>query len=76
MKCERVIEPSELAPAIARMLASKEAYVLDIMVPYDIHVLPMIPGGMSYRDVLLERIAGDGKGRKASELGKEIPSAL
>ena len=76
MKCERVIEPSELAPAIARMLASEEAYVLDIMVPYDIHVLPMIPGGMSYRDVLLERIAGDGKGRKASELGKEIPSAL
>ena len=76
VKCERVIEPSELAPAIARMLASKEAYVLDIMVPYDIHVLPMIPGGMSYRDVLLERIAGDGKGRKASELGKEIPSAL
>ena len=76
VKCERVIEPAELAPAIARMLASEEAYVLDIMVPYDIHVLPMIPGGMSYRDVLLERIAGDGKGRKASELGKEIPSAL
>lgn len=76
VKCERVIEPADLAPAIARMLASKEAYVLDIMVPYDIHVLPMIPGGMSYRDVLLERIAGDGKGRKASELGKEIPSAL
>ena len=76
VKCERVIESEDLAPAIARMLASKEAYVLDIMVPYDIHVLPMIPGGMSYRDVLLERIAGDGKGRKASELGKEIPSAL
>ncbi|MBQ3240754.1 MAG: biosynthetic-type acetolactate synthase large subunit [Akkermansia sp.] len=76
VKCERVIEPSELAPAITRMLESKEAYVLDIMVPYDIHVLPMIPGGMSYRDVLLERIAGDGKGRKASDLGKEIPSAL
>ena len=76
VKCERVIDPAELAPAITRMLASKEAYVLDIMVPYDIHVLPMIPGGMSYRDVLLERIAGDGKGRKASELGKEIPSAL
>lgn len=76
VKCERVIEPSELASAITRMLESKEAYVLDIMVPYDIHVLPMIPGGMSYRDVLLERIAGDGKGRKASELGKEIPSAL
>lgn len=76
VKCERVVDPADLASAIARMLSSKDAYVLDIMVPYDIHVLPMIPGGMSYRDVLLERIAGDGKGRKASDLGKEIPSAL
>ncbi len=76
VKCERIIEPAELAPAIERMLASKEAYVLDVMVPYDVHVLPMIPGGMGYRDVVLERIAGDGKGRRASELGKEIPSAL
>ena len=76
IKCERVVEPAELAPAIARMLASKEAYVLDVMVPHDVHVLPMIPGGMCYKDVVLERIAGDGKGRKASDLGKEIPSAL
>ncbi|MCH5285187.1 MAG: biosynthetic-type acetolactate synthase large subunit [Akkermansiaceae bacterium] len=76
IKCERVVEPAELAPAIERMLAAKEAYVLDVMVPYDVHVLPMIPGGMGYRDVVLERIAGDGKGRKASELGREIPSAL
>lgn len=76
VKCERVIEPAELAPAIKRMLESEEAYVLDVMVPYDVHVLPMIPGGMGYRDVVLERIAGDGKGRRASELGKEIPSAL
>ena len=76
VKCERVIEPEELAPAIKRMLESDEAYILDVMVPYDVHVLPMIPGGMGYRDVVLERIAGDGKGRRASELGKEIPSAL
>ena len=76
IKCERVVEPAELAPAIERMLASKEAYVLDVMVPHDVHVLPMIPGGMCYKDVVLERIAGDGKGRKASDLGKEIPSAL
>lgn len=76
IKCERIVEPSELAPAISRMLASKEAYVLNVMVPHDVHVLPMIPGGMCYRDVVLERIAGDGKGRKASALGKEIPSAL
>ena len=76
VKCERVVEPEELAPAIKRMLEAKEAYVLDVMVPYDVHVLPMIPGGMGYRDVVLERIAGDGKGRRASDLGREIPSAL
>lgn len=76
IKCERIIEPADLSTAIERMLASKEAYVLDVMVPHDVHVLPMIPGGMGYRDVILERIAGDGKGRKASDLGKEIPSAL
>lgn len=76
IKCERVVHPSELPAAIARMLESKEAYVLDVMVPHDVHVLPLIPGGMTYRDVLLERIAGDGKGRPASDLSKEIPSAL
>ena len=76
VKCERVVEPSELAPAIARMLASDEAYVLDVMVPHDVHVLPIIPGGKSYRDVVLERIASDGKGRETSDLGKAIPSIL
>ena len=76
VKCERVVEPSEPPAAIGRMLAAEGPYVLDVMVPYDVHVLPMIPGGMGYRDVVLERIAGDGKGRKASDLGKEIPSAL
>lgn len=76
VKCERVIEPADLPGAIKRMLEAKEPYVLDVMVPHDVHVLPMIPGGMGYRDVVLERIAGDGKGRRASDLGKAIPSAL
>lgn len=76
VKCERVTEPEELPAAIRRMLEAKEAYVLDVMVPHDVHVLPLIPGGMTYRDVVLERVAGDGKGRPASSLGREIPSAL
>ena len=66
----------EKDPTITLASDSEEAYVLNVMVPHDVHVLPMIPGGMGYRDVVLERIAGDGKGRKASDLGKEIPSAL
>lgn len=74
--CERVINKEDVPAAIQRMIESPDAYILDIMVPYDVHVLPMIPGGMSYKDVILERIAGDGKGKKASDLGKEIPTAL
>ncbi len=66
--CERVTEREEVRPAIERMLAADEAYVLDIMVPYTEHVLPMIPGGMSYKDIITERIAEDFKGN--------VPSAL
>ncbi len=76
IQCERVIRKEDLPAAIRRMIESPEAYVLDVMVPYDVHVLPMIPGGMGYKDVILERIAGDGKGKKAADLGKEIPTAL
>ena len=66
--CERVTEREGVRPAIERMLASDEAYVLDIMVPYTEHVLPMIPGGMSYKDIITERIAENFKGN--------VPSAL
>ncbi len=74
VKSERVIKKEDLVPALKRMLESDEPYVLDIMVPYTEHVLPMIPGGMTYKDVILERYAGDGEGKSASEL--DIPSAL
>ncbi len=52
VKCERVIHKADLEAAIKRLLAAKEAYVLDVMVPYSEHVLPMIPGGMTYKDVI------------------------
>lgn len=76
IKCERVIHKHDLPSAIKRMLESKEPYVLDVMVPYEVHVLPMIPGGMGYKDVIIERISGDGKGKTAAEAGVVIPSAL
>ncbi|MHA3772872.1 biosynthetic-type acetolactate synthase large subunit [Verrucomicrobiota bacterium sgz303538] len=50
--CERVIHKKDLPGAIQRMLESKEAYVLDVMVPYTEHVLPMIPSGATYKDVI------------------------
>lgn len=76
IKCERVVDKAELPAAIKRMVETPGPYVLDVMIPHDVHVLPIIPGGMSYKDVILERIAGDGTGKKASDLGKEIPTAL
>jgi acetolactate synthase-1/2/3 large subunit len=38
--------------AVAEMLDSKLPYVLNVMVPYQEHVLPMIPGGMTVRDII------------------------
>jgi acetolactate synthase-1/2/3 large subunit len=36
------------------MLDCKEAYVLDVMVPYTDHVLPMIPAGKTVKDIITE----------------------
>ena len=70
VKCERVLAKKDLVPAIKRMLKSKEAYVLDIIVPYTEHVLPMIPGGMSYKDIITDPLSvGDSANR-------HLPSAL
>lgn len=38
--------------ALEEMLDSKVPYVLDVLVPYQEHVLPMIPGGMTVRDII------------------------
>jgi acetolactate synthase-1/2/3 large subunit len=52
VKCERVMHKKDLAGAMQRMLDAKEPYVLDVMVPYTEHVLPMIPAGATYKDVI------------------------
>ncbi|GAB4244951.1 MAG: biosynthetic-type acetolactate synthase large subunit [Candidatus Methylacidiphilales bacterium] len=54
VQAERVIDPKDLLPALKRMLAAKEPYVLDVMVPYTEHVLPMIPAGMTVKDIITE----------------------
>ena len=38
--------------ALQEMLASKGPYVLEVMVPYQEHVLPMIPSGRTVRDII------------------------
>jgi acetolactate synthase-1/2/3 large subunit len=49
-----VREKSELADAIREMLAYPGPYVLDVAIPYQEHVLPMIPAGMTVRDLIKE----------------------
>jgi acetolactate synthase I/II/III large subunit len=56
---ERITEKEEVVPAIKRLLAAKTPYVLDVMVPYTEHVLPMIPGGMTYKDIITKPIRND-----------------
>jgi len=49
---KRIEQKDEVDSAIEEMLDSKGPYVLDVMVPYQEHVLPMIPGGMTVRDMI------------------------
>ncbi len=52
IKARRVRQKGEVREALAEMIAHKGAYVLDVMVPYQEHVLPMIPAGMTVRDII------------------------
>lgn len=52
--CERVHHKKDLPGAIQRMLDAKDVYVLDIMTPHTEHVLPMIPSGKTYKDIITE----------------------
>lgn len=54
VKAERVTHKKDLRAAMQRMLDSKEAYLLDVTVPYTEHVLPMIPSGKTYKDIIVE----------------------
>jgi len=50
----RVIRKAELRKAIQEMLDFDGPYVLDVVVPYTEHVLPMIPAGRTVKDMLLK----------------------
>jgi acetolactate synthase-1/2/3 large subunit len=54
--CERVLHKADLDAALGRLLDADGPYVLDIMVPYTEHVLPMIPSGGTYKDIITERV--------------------
>jgi acetolactate synthase-1/2/3 large subunit len=52
VKSERVIFKKDLIPAMKRMLAAKEPYVLEVVTPYTEHVLPFIPAGHTVADMI------------------------
>jgi len=54
VKGRRVIKKNELRAAIQEMLDHDGPYVLDVVVPYTEHVLPMIPAGKTVKEMLLK----------------------
>ncbi|MBI3864782.1 MAG: biosynthetic-type acetolactate synthase large subunit [Planctomycetia bacterium] len=54
IQARQVRSRKEFPKALAEMLAAPGPYVLDILCPYQEHVLPMIPGGHTVKDIILE----------------------
>lgn len=54
----RVSRKEDLRAAIQTMLDTPGPYLLDVIVPHQEHVLPMIPSGGAFKDVITE---GDGR---------------
>ncbi|RVX06952.1 Acetolactate synthase, chloroplastic [Vitis vinifera] len=54
----RVTKKSEVREAIKKMLETPGPYLLDVIVPHQEHVLPMIPSGGAFKDAINE---GDGR---------------
>uniref|UniRef100_A0ACD5WSW0 Uncharacterized protein n=1 Tax=Avena sativa TaxID=4498 RepID=A0ACD5WSW0_AVESA len=54
----RVTKKNEVRAAIKKMLETPGPYLLDIIVPHQEHVLPMIPSGGAFKDIIME---GDGR---------------
>lgn len=53
-KARHVMAKSELKEALQEMIESTEPYLLDVAVPYQEHVLPMIPSGGTVRELIRE----------------------
>jgi acetolactate synthase-1/2/3 large subunit len=48
----QIRKKSDVVDALKEMIAHPGPYVLDVLVPYQEHVLPMIPAGMTVRDII------------------------
>jgi acetolactate synthase-1/2/3 large subunit len=52
IQARSISESDDLDGALDEMISSKEAFVLNVQVPHQEHVLPMIPSGMTVRDMI------------------------
>ena len=51
-QAETISAKKELVPALERLIAAEGPAILDVQVPYQEQVLPMIPSGMTVRDLI------------------------
>ncbi len=49
---KRITDKKDLDAALEELLDTPGPFVLDVMVPYQEHVLPMIPGGATVKDII------------------------
>jgi len=49
-----ISEKAELTEALTEMIESPGSYLLDVLVPYQEHVLPMIPSGQTVNELIKE----------------------
>ena len=66
----RVIKKDAIRQAIRTMLDTPGPYLLEVMVPHIEHVLPMIPGGASFKEIIIE---GDGNVSLQVHLVSQLP---
>jgi acetolactate synthase-1/2/3 large subunit len=51
---KRVTSKKDYPAALAEMVSYQGPYLLDVICPYQEHVLPMIPGGKTVKDIITE----------------------
>ncbi len=52
VKARQIRKKADVIDALKEMIAHPGPYILDILVPYQEHVLPMIPAGGTFRDII------------------------
>ena len=54
LTARHVRSKAEFPAALDEMLSHDGPFLLDVICPYQEHVLPMIPGGKTVRDIIIE----------------------